>query len=156
MGKQMGFIVNLGQCIGCLNCELACLKNHSWGLPFRHLREFYREEGTEIRYVRFSIGCNHCEEPACIKACPYDAPQYNSLLGLVDKCDMCIERLEKGQEPYCVGICPTDAISVVDIKPIREEYLSKSCLGFEEIDLTRPSIRFKERKPQKQVLILKG
>ncbi|MBT3180400.1 MAG: 4Fe-4S dicluster domain-containing protein [Candidatus Marinimicrobia bacterium] len=47
------------------------------------------------------IGCG-----ACIESCPYDA-RYIHPEGHVDKCTFCIHRVEKGQNPACVDVCPT-------------------------------------------------
>jgi Fe-S-cluster-containing dehydrogenase component len=47
------------------------------------------------------IGCK-----ACIASCPYDA-RFVHPEGYVDKCTFCIHRVEKGQNPACVDVCPT-------------------------------------------------
>ena len=47
------------------------------------------------------IGCK-----ACIEACPYDA-RFAHPDGYADKCTFCIHRVEKGQKPACVEVCPT-------------------------------------------------
>lgn len=55
------------------------------------------------------IGCRYC-----MVACPFEIPAYeydNALDPLVQKCDMCITRLEAGQVPACVEICPRNAMT---------------------------------------------
>ena len=47
------------------------------------------------------IGCK-----ACLAACPYDARFINPE-GYADKCTFCIHRVEKGELPACVSVCPT-------------------------------------------------
>lgn len=47
------------------------------------------------------IGCK-----ACVEACPYDA-RFIHPDGYADKCTFCIHRVEKGQKPACVEVCPT-------------------------------------------------
>jgi len=47
------------------------------------------------------IGCK-----ACLAACPYDA-RFVHPDGYADKCTFCIHRVEKGELPACVSVCPT-------------------------------------------------
>jgi formate dehydrogenase iron-sulfur subunit len=46
-----------------------------------------------------------------MQACPFDVPKYqwNSLNPKVTKCDLCHERIEKGEKPACAEACPTGA-----------------------------------------------
>lgn len=55
------------------------------------------------------IGCK-----ACITSCPYDA-RFIHPEGYVDKCTFCIHRVEKGQNPACVSVCPTHAMIFGDL-----------------------------------------
>ena len=52
------------------------------------------------------IGCRYC-----MMACPFSVPKYEwgKVLPLVRKCDMCADRLEKGQPTACAEVCPTGA-----------------------------------------------
>ena len=51
--------------------------------------------------------------------CPYDIPRRNEETGVVNKCDMCIERVKANLLPMCVKACPTGAMNFGD----REEML---------------------------------
>lgn len=67
-----------------------------------------REEGTfpdvKVRYL--SAACNHCEEPACMKACPVGAitkePEFGVVLIDQEKCIGC-----RRCEPACPYGAPT-------------------------------------------------
>jgi formate dehydrogenase iron-sulfur subunit len=56
------------------------------------------------------IGCRYC-----MNACPFGVPHFDFDKGLIpgafiDKCSMCPQRIDIGQEPACVATCPTDAL----------------------------------------------
>jgi Fe-S-cluster-containing dehydrogenase component len=54
------------------------------------------------------IGCK-----ACLASCPYDA-RFIHPEGYADKCTFCIHRVEKGQDPACVSVCPTHCMHFGD------------------------------------------
>jgi Fe-S-cluster-containing dehydrogenase component len=56
--------------------------------------------------------CTGCK--ACIAACPYGARYVHPVDGHVDKCTFCLHRVRRGQEPACVEICPTSALTFGD------------------------------------------
>jgi anaerobic dimethyl sulfoxide reductase subunit B (iron-sulfur subunit) len=51
------------------------------------------------------IGCK-----SCMKACPYEVPQYFEDKEIVQKCDMCIDLRARGERPVCVDACPQFAL----------------------------------------------
>jgi Fe-S-cluster-containing dehydrogenase component len=56
--------------------------------------------------------CTGCK--ACMAACPYDA-RFIHPDGYADKCTFCLHRVEKGELPACVDICPTKALTFGDL-----------------------------------------
>ncbi len=43
--------------------------------------------------------------------CPYNIPRRNEATRVINKCDMCLERIEAGHVPMCVKTCPTGAMN---------------------------------------------
>jgi len=43
--------------------------------------------------------------------CPYNVPRRDEKTGIINKCDMCLERVEAGLVPMCVKTCPTGTMS---------------------------------------------
>ncbi|HUT68689.1 MAG TPA: 4Fe-4S dicluster domain-containing protein [Dehalococcoidales bacterium] len=55
---------------------------------------------------------------ACIPACPYPVPpQYNPEKDIVQMCNMCMQRVGRGEEPSCVKHCIN---KVIKFGPIKE------------------------------------
>jgi len=66
------------------------------------------EDGIVVYDDERCIGCRYC-----MYACPFEIPnfEWDKRLSLIVKCDLCINRLEEGQEqPACAATCPTRAI----------------------------------------------
>lgn len=61
--------------------------------------------------------CNGCRD--CFSACPFDIPQFGDD-GLMQKCDFCLERLEKGQKPVCELTCTANALHTGTIEELSE------------------------------------
>ncbi|MBI4495814.1 MAG: 4Fe-4S dicluster domain-containing protein [Deltaproteobacteria bacterium] len=47
---------------------------------------------------------------ACLRACPYQAPQFPEGDAPMEKCHFCLERIEAGHHPVCVDSCPQRAL----------------------------------------------
>ncbi len=110
----------------CMNCEDApCLNVCPTGATHRDGRGIVQIEAEK---------CSGCR--ACMVACPYDARSIwdgktsyypgsitpyekekyaNHVVGAAQKCDYCVERLEKGLRPYCEQTCLTGALMFGDL-----------------------------------------
>lgn len=67
--------------------------------------------------------CNGCM--ACIPACPFAAIRLNTEKGVVEKCNLCLHRIEKGLDPACVQHCPAEAIIFGDINGVTEQIMKQ-------------------------------
>ncbi len=77
------------------------------------------EDGPVVYDSDKCIGCRYCQY-----ACPFDVPAYewDKVLGLIGKCDFCVDRQAEGLEPACVKACPTEAIAFGE----REDLLAEA------------------------------
>ncbi|MDZ4251813.1 MAG: 4Fe-4S dicluster domain-containing protein [Sulfuritalea sp.] len=60
-----------------------------------------KEDGIVLINKDKCIGCRYCAW-----ACPYGAPQFNAEAKIMEKCTLCVHRVEKGLQPACVNTCP--------------------------------------------------
>ncbi len=99
---------------GFVSLSMAC--NHCTDAPCLKAcpaSAYYRDQetGAILHSNKRCIGCKYCTW-----ACPFDAPKYNPLRGVVEKCTMCNERLKSGEIPACTEACPTGALSFGSIE----------------------------------------
>ena len=104
----------------CMHCQNApCMDACPTGATYQ------QKDGLVLIDSDKCVGCKYC-----ILACPYGTRCFNEeeggyfgevfippeeigyqqhRLGVVEKCDFCIDLLKGGQEPACVRVCPTQA-----------------------------------------------
>ena len=92
-GEQYRFHFDMGQCIGCKCCVVAC--NEQNGNPatinWRRVGELEGGWYPEAQRFYLSMGCNHCVEPTCLSGCPVDAYTKDPITGIVNhSADACI------------------------------------------------------------------
>lgn len=136
-------LVDDSKCMACHSCEIACAIAHSTS---RTLYGALSEQTSPLSGVHveiggrsrgFPLGCRHCQDAQCVKACvtkalhlnpdgamvcdknrcigchmcfiacPFGALEENSSTYTVSKCDLCTET---GQKPACVSACMTQAL----------------------------------------------
>ena len=126
---QLGFYINSSACHGCKACELACKDKHDLkpGPRLRRVRLMcggswekderygsYTPKGVFSYSVSFS--CGHCDEPACVAACPTGAMTKDPQTGIVSNDrEVCIGC------GACAQACPYGAPQVdVEIDKVRK------------------------------------
>jgi anaerobic dimethyl sulfoxide reductase subunit B len=92
------------------------------------------------------IGGKKCKF-ACLKACPYDAPQFGAESNdKMQKCDLCLERVKNHQTPICVDACPMRALDAGPLNDLKDRYgESQEAEGFIYSERVIPSILFKPK-----------
>lgn len=61
---------------------------------------FKREDGTIQIDAEMCIGCQ-----SCVSACPYGVRYLNESTSVVEKCTLCVDKIDKGELPQCVAQC---------------------------------------------------
>lgn len=183
--NQLGFYFDQTRCTGCYTCSVACKDwNDIDAGPENWMRITIIEEGKfpNLFLAYLALGCNHCADPPCIKACPtsaitkresdgivvvdqetclgknecgakclkvcsWDSPQFKAESNAkMRKCDLCLERLEQGQQTICVEACPMYALDVGSVEQLQQKYGSNTnAIGFKNNNKIKPSIIFKSK-----------
>jgi len=102
-----------------------------------------KKDGIVIVDNNKCLGKKECGSK-CLKVCPWDAPQFGDKENAkMQKCDLCVERIEQGQQTICVEACPMYALDVGPIKELREKYGDNvNAEGFVYSEKYHPSIIF--------------
>ena len=118
-----------------------------------------------------SLSCNHCEKPVCAEvcptgavrrgedgvvlldstkcmgcrycewACPYGAPRFDEVRGVMTKCTLCADRLDEGLAPSCVAACPMRALDFGPLEEMKERFPEANGFPLPEPGLTEPCLR---------------
>ena len=125
--------------MACNHCDdPVCLKGCPTNAYTKHA-----EYGAVLQDPDTCFGCGYCTW-----VCPYNAPQLDPLEGHVQKCNMCVDRLEVGLKPACVSACVGNALDfgVIDNIPKGREQAKTSIPGFPDPSISNPNIRFQQTK----------
>ncbi len=125
--------------MACNHCDdPVCLK----GCPTRAYTKF-AEYGAVLQDPDICFGCGYCTW-----VCPYNAPQLDPVAGHVQKCNMCVDRLEVGLKPACAAACLGGALDfgIIETAPQNRHQLETMIPGFPTPDITHPNIRFQQSK----------
>ena len=72
----LGFYFDTTRCAGCRVCQIACkdrMDLQGAGPLPRRVTTFETGAYPHALLYQMSLGCNHCENPACVKVCPTGA-----------------------------------------------------------------------------------
>jgi anaerobic dimethyl sulfoxide reductase subunit B (iron-sulfur subunit) len=159
---QLAFYLDTTACSGCKACQVACKDKHDLEVGRLWRRVATVEGGEWIRQgaawtttafaYSVSLSCMHCEQPACVDACPtramhkredgtvaiagdrcigcrycewvcpYGAPRYDGRAGRMTKCDFCQDERQAGRPPACVAACPLRALDFGDLRELEARH----------------------------------
>lgn len=120
--------------MSCNHCAApACVKACPVGALYKRSKD-----GIVLFDEKKCIACRRCGA-----ACPYGAPQYHPETGKVNKCTLCVRRLEKGLPPACTITCMGLALEYGTLAELdKVSGARREVKGFADPALTQPSIRF--------------
>ena len=84
-----------------------------------------REDGIVLVSEELCIGCKDC-----IDACPLGVMQFDEEKAVAQKCDMCVDRIDTGRQPACVGACPSHCIYFGSITEVIEKIGKQKLLAW--------------------------
>lgn len=168
--QNYGWLLDPKRCVECRACEAACKQWNQvpTGLRYRQVRI---HESAAGNVLPLAGACNHCDNAWCMKVCParaisrdargavqidtskcygcrqcaafcpYQSPQWNERLRVMQKCTQCTDRLEAGDQPACVTLCPTGALQFASWDDVKTKG-SARIDHFSNPAGTQPRIRF--------------
>ena len=122
VNKHYGLVIDQERCLGCEACTVACRKENNGAQGYIRVAtlDAARKDTPagvfpNLKMIFLPTLCNHCENPACVKACPLEAitREENGIVFLDEEiCDGC---------RTCLDACPYGAIIFNDEKDKAEK-----------------------------------
>ena len=102
---KYGLLIDVSRCVGCGGCVMACKRHNGTGRDVYWCNVITSEVGTypSVRLQMLPIGCQHCENAPCVRACPTGASYYDEFGNVQVDFDKCIGCR------MCMGACPYHA-----------------------------------------------
>lgn len=126
-------------CYQCANppCVLAC--------PAKAISK-RKSDGIVVVDREKCLGNQKCKQ-LCRNACPWKAPQFGAEENAkMQKCDLCLERLQQGKKPICVEACPTYALDTAPLEKLQQKYGNATqAAEFRYSPRFRPSVVFRPK-----------
>lgn len=136
---RLSMLIDLTRCIGCDACTVSCKQENGTPADVFFARVLNVEAGTfpQVKRVYVPVLCNHCEDPACLRACPNKAI-YKRPDGIVlidqDRCrgtGACVSACPYGNiilKPNDKWYLPEDRSYESDfVKPRLNENVARKC-----------------------------
>ena len=139
--KQLAMVIDLQKCVGCGACAIACKTENNTqmrarGQTFNWADFVYKTEGTfpNMKFAAIPVRCNHCDEPACIQACPEPKALYKTEEGIT-----------MYNKKYCLGeTCRKCLIDVKNKCPYSSENPEKEGAAYSVISWNKIGVKTHE------------
>jgi len=97
----------------CLHCKEPACVSSCFATAFRKT-----EAGPVVYHPNLCVGCRYC-----MLACPFSIPKFEwgKPIPVLTKCTMCSARVEKGDAPACVTVCPTNVMKFGEHEDLLKE-----------------------------------
>jgi phenylacetyl-CoA:acceptor oxidoreductase 27-kDa subunit len=109
---RWAMIADLRRCVGCQTCTASCKHANATppGVQWRRVLDMEVGEYPDVQRVFVPVGCQHCDEPACLPVCPTTATKKRPDGIVWIDYDICIGCA------YCAVACPYQARYKTDLK----------------------------------------
>lgn len=107
---RYGMVLNPNHCVACGSCAMACKCEHDTPNSVHYLEPkttggdvMFTPAGTypDVTMGFYTLGCQHCENPACVEVCPVGATYKREEDGIViQDTEICIGCKS------CIAACP--------------------------------------------------
>jgi formate dehydrogenase iron-sulfur subunit len=97
----------------CLHCKEPACVSSCFATAFKKT-----DEGPVVYYPNLCVGCRYC-----MLACPFSIPKFewHKPIPKLAKCMMCSTRVEGGDAPACVSVCPTNVMKFGEYEDLLKE-----------------------------------
>ena len=102
---RWAMVADLRRCVGCQTCTAACKHANATppGVQWRRVLDIEVGEFPDVQRAFVPMGCQHCDEPACMTVCPTTATRKRADGIVTIDYDLCIGCA------YCTVACPYQA-----------------------------------------------
>lgn len=113
---RYGMAVDMRRCVSCNRCAMVCMVEHNlpngvlWNRALTGGGDYFRTPGGEypnnLSMEFYTLACQHCDEPACVEACPTGASVKREDGIVTVDYETCI-----GCES-CIAACPYEGVRI--------------------------------------------